>query len=55
MEPEDDNELAAEITEVRDMLDSRYDDIVSDKVQLINGEEAFAHLRQRIEFRRTRT
>jgi hypothetical protein len=45
----------AEVAEVREMLDSRYDDIESGRVKLIDGEEALAHLRQRIESRRTRS
>lgn len=35
-------------------LDSRYDDIVSGKVKLIDGEEAFARLHARIEERAKR-
>jgi hypothetical protein len=45
----------SELTEVRETLDSRYDDIESGRVKLIDGEEAFARLRQRIESRRTRS
>jgi hypothetical protein len=41
-----------ELAETRQMLDSRYDDIKSGKVKLIDGEEAFARLRARIEERR---
>lgn len=36
----------------RRMLDSRYDDIKSGKVELIDGESAFARLHERIEARR---
>jgi predicted transcriptional regulator len=36
----------AELTEVRKTLDSRYDDIKSGRVAPIDGEEAFARLRQ---------
>ena len=36
----------------RDMLNSRYDDIKSGKVKLMDGEEAFARLHERIEARR---
>lgn len=42
----------SELAETRTMLDSRYDDIKSGKVQLIDGEEAFAKLHERIEARR---
>lgn len=42
----------AELTETRDMLDSRYDDIKSGRVKLIPGEEAFARLHARIDARR---
>ena len=41
-----------EIGGTRDMLNSRYDDIESGKVKLIDGEEAFARLRERIDARR---
>ena len=41
-----------ELSQVRDMLDSRYDDIKSGRVQPIDGEEAFARLRQKSEARR---
>jgi predicted transcriptional regulator len=41
-----------ELAETRQMLDTRYDDIKSGKVNLINGEEAFARLHERIEARR---
>jgi len=37
----------AELAEVRDMLDSRYDDIKSDRVKPIDGEAFFDNLRQR--------
>jgi hypothetical protein len=43
------------IVETRRMLDSRYDDIKSGKVKLLNGEEAFARLHERIEARRNRS
>jgi hypothetical protein len=36
-----------ELRQVREMLDGRYDDIKSGRVQPIDGEEAFARLRQR--------
>lgn len=41
-----------ELAEARQMLDSRYDDIKSGKVNLIDGEEAFARLHERIDARR---
>ena len=41
-----------ELAEVRVMLDSRYDDIKSRRVQPIDGEEAFARLRRKSEERR---
>ena len=41
-----------EVSETREMLDSRYDDIKSGRVKLIDGEEAFARLHERIEARR---
>lgn len=41
-----------ELAETRQMLDSRYDDIKSGKVKLIDGEEAFARLHERIDARR---
>jgi len=37
----------AEIAEVREMLDGRYDDIKSDRVKPIDGEAFFDNLRQR--------
>jgi predicted transcriptional regulator len=37
----------AEIAEVREMLDGRYDDIKSGRVQPIDGEAFFDNLRQR--------
>jgi hypothetical protein len=36
-----------EVGEVRAMLDSRYDDIKSGRLQAIDGEEAFARLRRK--------
>lgn len=42
-----------ELGEVRHMLDSRYDDIKSGRIKPIDGEEAFAQLRQKSESRRT--
>lgn len=40
-----------ELTQLRGMLDSRYDDIKSGKVEAIDGEEAFARLRLKSEER----
>jgi len=37
----------AELTQVRNMLDGRYDDIKSGRVQPVDGEEAFGRLRQK--------
>lgn len=37
----------AELTEVRSTLDSRYDDIKSGRVPPLDGEDAFARLRQK--------
>ena len=42
----------AELTEVRKMLDGRYDDIKSGRVAPMDGEEAFARLRQMSQDRR---
>jgi len=41
-----------ELTQVRKMLDSRYDEIKSGRAQPINGEEAFDRLRRKSEDRR---
>jgi hypothetical protein len=43
---------ADDFAETRPMLDSRYDDINSGKVKLMDGEEAFARLHQQIDERR---
>ena len=40
------------VGEVRDMLNSRYDDLKSGRVQPVDGEEALRRLRQRSEIRR---
>jgi predicted transcriptional regulator len=42
----------AELTEVRSMLDGRYDDIKGGRVAPIDGEDAFASLRQKSQDRR---
>ena len=41
-----------ELADTSEMLNSRYDDIKSGKVKLIDGEEAFARLHERIDARR---
>jgi predicted DNA-binding protein len=41
-----------EASDVRTMLDSRYDDIKSGTVQPVDGEAAFARLRRKSETRR---
>ena len=38
-----------ELARVRDMLDTRYDEIKSGKVKLIDGDEVFAELRAKSE------
>jgi hypothetical protein len=42
-----------ELSIMRETLDRRYDDMKSGKVQLIDGEEAFARLRAKSEARRS--
>ncbi len=42
-----------ELTQVRKMLDGRYDEIKSGRVQAIDGEKAFVQLRQKIQDRRS--
>jgi predicted transcriptional regulator len=41
-----------ELAQVRDSLDSRYDDLNSGRVKPIDGEEALANLRRKSEDRR---
>jgi predicted transcriptional regulator len=36
-----------ELSQVRDMLDSRYDDLKNGRVKPVDGEEAFANLRRK--------
>ena len=43
-----------ELTETRDMLNSRYDDLKSGRVKPIDGEEAFARLKAKTEAQRNR-
>jgi predicted transcriptional regulator len=38
-----------ELSQVREMLDSRYDDLNSGRVKPLDGEEAFAKLRRKSE------
>jgi len=44
-----------ELTEVREMLDGRYDDLKSGRVKTVEGEDAFAKLRQKSKERRAGT
>lgn len=44
----------SELAQVREMLDSRYDDIVSGRVQPLDGEEAMARLKSKTEAERSR-
>ncbi len=43
-----------ELARTRDVLDSRYDDLKSGRVKLIDGEEAFAQLKANSEAQRNR-
>lgn len=43
-----------ELARTRDMLNSRYDDLKSGSVKLIDGEEALARLKARTEAQRNR-
>jgi predicted transcriptional regulator len=43
-----------ELAQVRETLDTRYDDIKNGSVRPIDGEDAFAALRRKSEERRTR-
>lgn len=43
-----------EVRQVREMLDSRYDDLASGRVQGIDGEEAFRLLMEKTKTRRLR-
>ena len=42
-----------ELAQVREILDSRYDDIKSGRVKPIDGEEVFARLREKSQARRS--
>jgi predicted transcriptional regulator len=44
-----------ELSQVREMLDSRYDDLESGRVKPLDGEEAFAKLRRKSNERRPRS
>ena len=43
-----------ELAVTREMLDRRYDDLESGRVKLIDGEEAYRRLMEKIEARRNR-
>lgn len=43
-----------ELAVLRDTLDTRYDDLKSGRVQAIEGDDAFARLREKSEHRRSR-
>jgi predicted DNA-binding protein len=43
----------AEVVETRKVLDGRYDDVKSGRVQPIDGEQAFARLRRKSKERRS--
>jgi len=42
-----------ELTQVREMIDTRYDDLKSGRVKPVDGEQAFANLRRKSKARRT--
>jgi predicted DNA-binding protein len=44
-----------ELGEVRQMLDTRYDDLKSGRVRAVDGDAAFADLRRKSEQRRARS
>jgi hypothetical protein len=46
------NGYLAELAKMREMLDNRYEDIASGKVQLIDGEETLSRLKKRTEAQR---
>jgi predicted transcriptional regulator len=43
----------AELSQVREMLDHRYDDIKSGRIKPVDGEAAFTQLRQKSQARRS--
>lgn len=42
-----------EVAETREMLDKRYDDVVSGTVKPVDGEQSFARLRSKSQDRRS--
>jgi len=44
-----------ELAQVREVLDSRYDDLKSGRVKPVDGEKAFANLRRKSKDRRSRS
>jgi predicted transcriptional regulator len=44
-----------ELAQVREMLDSRYDDLKTGRVKAVDGEETFANLRRKNDERRARS
>jgi hypothetical protein len=44
-----------ELGQVREMVDSRYDDLKSGRVKAVDGDTAFAYLRRKSETRRARS
>jgi predicted DNA-binding protein len=44
-----------ELGQVREMLDSRYDDLKSGRVKAVDGDAAFTDLRRKSETRRARS
>lgn len=49
------NGYFATLQDVRELLDSRYDDLESGRVQAIDGEEAYALLKAEFAAKRTRS
>jgi len=47
--PRDDDDTRDERSQAREMLDRRYDDLASGRVQLIDGEEAYRLLVEKID------
>jgi len=52
VDPRDDDDIRDELSQAREMLDRRYDDLASGRVQPIDGEEAFRRLMEKTEQRR---
>jgi hypothetical protein len=42
-----------EVAETREMLDTRYDDMLSGRVEPVDGEQSFARLRSKSQERRS--